>query len=154
MNFALGTALQVQGDHTRSLAFLQRAAKVLPEHPEAHNALGKAHEHAGDVVNARTSFERAVQLAPDEVPFLVNLARMYCGEEHYAEARKALERALRVEPFSADAHATLALVFHKLGDRPRALHHAREALAEQPDDERVRDLLRLLVVDEPGSALH
>ena len=66
----------------------------------------------------------------------------------------ALEEApapQRLAPYalalSAEAHASMAVLCHRTGDKPRAMHHAREALAEQPDDETVRELLRMLDED-------
>jgi protein O-GlcNAc transferase len=124
--------------------FLEKAASALPEHAEAVNALGVALYRNGDHVHARAAFQRAVKLAPDEVGFLVNLGRACCDQKLFGEAKAALEHALRVEPTSAEAHASMAVLFHKTGERQRAMHHAREALAEQPDDETVRELLKML----------
>ena len=144
MNLALGRTMSSLGEHARAVAFLQKAARVLPEHAEAINALGVALYRSGNAGTARDAFKRAVRLAPDEVGFLVNLGRTCCDEHLYAEARAALEHALRVEPTSAEAHASMAVLCHRTGDKPRAMHHAREALAEQPDDETVRELLRMI----------
>jgi hypothetical protein len=38
----------------------------------------------------------------------------------------------------------MAVLCHRTGNRTQALHHAREALAEQPDDDTVHELLRML----------
>lgn len=144
MNLALGRTLCSLDEHQRAVSFLEKAAGALPEHAEAVNALGVALYRSGKPANARTAFQRAVKLSPDEVGFLVNLGRTCCDERLYGEARAALEHALRVEPTSAEAHASMAVLCHRTGDRSRALHHAREALAEQPDDETVHELLRML----------
>lgn len=144
MNLALGRTISSLGEHARAVAFLEKAAHALPEHPEAVNALGVALYRSGNTGDARDAFARAVKLAPDEVGFLVNLGRTCCDERLFEEARAALEHALRVEPTSAEAHASMAVLCHRTGDKPRAMHHAREALAEQPDDETVRELLRML----------
>jgi Tfp pilus assembly protein PilF len=144
MNLALGRTLCSLEEHSRAVTFLEKAAGALPEHPEAVNALGVALYRSGDPAHARSAFQRAVKLAPDEVGFLVNLGRTCCDEKLYGEARAALEHALRVEPTSAEAHASMAVLCHRTGERTRALHHAREALAEHPDDETVRELLRML----------
>ncbi len=144
MNLALGRTLSSLEEHTRAVAFLEKAAKALPEHAEAVNALGVALYRSGRPARARNAFQRAVKLAPDEVGFLVNLGRTCCDERLYGEARAALEHALRLEPTSAEAHASMAVLCHRTGDKSRAMHHAREALAEQPDDDTVRELLRML----------
>lgn len=152
MNLALGRTLCTLDEHQRAVAFLEKAAGALPEHAEAINALGVALYRSGKPANARTAFQRAVKLAPDEVSFLVNLGRTCCDERLYGEAKAALEHALRVEPMSAEAHASMAVLCHRTGERARALHHAREALAEQPDDDTVRELLRMLDDEEEEQA--
>ncbi|MDP2345692.1 MAG: tetratricopeptide repeat protein [Deltaproteobacteria bacterium] len=144
LNLALGRALSALGEHTRAVSILERAAGAMPDHPEVQNALGLALYRTGAAGDARVAFLRAVKLAPDEVGFLVNLGRTCCDERLYGEAKSALEHALRVEPTSAEAHASMAVLCHRTGERQRALHHARAALAEQPDDETVRELLRMM----------
>ena len=88
--------------------------------------------------------EASVRLAPDEVGFLINLGRSCVDEQRFSEARSALERALTMEPSSAEAHASMAVLLHKTGARGEALAHAREALAEEPEDDTVRELLKML----------
>jgi tetratricopeptide (TPR) repeat protein len=148
MNLALGRTLSATGEHARAVGVLERAAGALPEHAEVQNALGVALYKSGDAGEARLAFLRAVKLSPDEVGFLVNLGRTCCDVRLFAEARTALERALRLEPSSAEAHASMAVLLHRTGERQRALTHARAALAEEPDDDTVRELLRM-IEDEP-----
>ena len=148
MNLALGRTLTTLNEHTRAVAFLRRAAQALPEHAEAANALGVALQRLGANADAHAEFRRAVRLAPDEVGFLVNLGRTCCEQRLFSEARTTLEHALRIEPSSGDAHAAMAVLCHRTGERQRALHHAREALSEQPNDETVRELMSLLEEEE------
>jgi len=144
LNLALGRALSSMGEHGRAVSVLERAAGAMPEHAEVQNALGVAHYRTGAAAPARRAFQKAVKLAPDEVSFLVNLGRTCCDERLFTEARTALEHALRVEPLSAEAHASMAVLLHRTGEKQQAMHHARTALAEQPDDETVRELLQLM----------
>ncbi len=148
MNLALGRTLSAVNDHKRALVFLQRAAQALPEHADAANALGVALHKSGAAADAHAQFRRAVRLAPDEVGFLVNFGRASCEQRLFHEARTALEHALRLEPTSGDAHAAMAVLCHKTGERQRALHHAREALSELPNDETIHELMTLLEDDE------
>ncbi|HEY1098000.1 MAG TPA: tetratricopeptide repeat protein, partial [Myxococcota bacterium] len=144
IHFALGRALSAQHEHERAVAVLTRAIIHLDDNADAHNALGVALYKTGSVTPARAAFLKAVHLAPDEVSFLVNLARTCCDEELFTEAKTVLEHALRMEPSSAEAHASMAVLLHRTGERQRALHHARVALAEHPDDDTVQELLRML----------
>ncbi|MCC7070018.1 MAG: tetratricopeptide repeat protein [Deltaproteobacteria bacterium] len=148
MNLALGRTLSAVNDHKRAIVFLQRAAQALPEHADAANALGVALHKSGAAADAHAQFRRAVRLAPDEVGFLVNFGRTCCEQRLFHEARTALDHALRLEPSSGDAHAAMAVLCHKTGERQRALHHAREALSELPNDDTISELMSLLEEDE------
>ena len=144
LNLALGRTLSAAGEHARAIGVLERAAGALPEHADVQNALGVALYKSGAAGDARLAFLRAVKLSPDEVGFLVNLGRTCCDVRMFGEAKTALERALRLEPSSAEAHASMAVLCHRTGERQRALKHARAALAEEPDDDTVRELLRMI----------
>ena len=148
LHLALGRTLSATGEHERAAVVLTRATVALPEHAEVQNALGVALYKSGTAADARQAFLRAVKLAPDEVSYLVNLGRTCCDERRYGEARAVLEHALRLEPSSAEAHASMAVLCHRTGERRRAMYHARAALAEHPDDETVRELLRMIDDDE------
>ncbi len=148
LSLALGRCLNQLGEYARAVPLLQLAHGELPERAEAANALGLALYLSGDPSSACDAFERAVALDPTESSFYVNLGRSYLDEEELGAAKKALERALHLEPSCADAHAGLALVSHRSGDTLRALHHAREALAEEPENALMRTLLKSLDGDE------
>ncbi len=148
---ALGRSLSALGEHVRAVGILRRAAAALPNHADLQNALGVALYKTGSSTDARAAFLRAVQLSPDEVGYLVNLGRTCCDEELFTEARAVLEHALRMEPSSAEAHASMAVLCHRVGERKRAMHHARAALAEQPDDDVVAELMRIVDDDADPS---
>jgi tetratricopeptide (TPR) repeat protein len=147
LNFALGRCLNAMGQHERAVPVLQRAQTALPERAEAANALGLALYLSGDSLSSSEAFEKAIQLDPNESAYYVNLARSYVDDARTKHARLALEQALDIEPSCADAHASLALLCHQSGETLEALHHAREALAEEPENAVMRRLLNALDVD-------
>jgi hypothetical protein len=151
LHLALGRCLSGLANFERAVQVLGRAAALSPDEGEVQNALGVALYKTGENTAARAAFLKAVHLSPDEVPFLVNLGRTCTDEELFTEARAVLEHALRMEPSSAEAHASMAVLCHRTGERKRALHHARVALAEQPDDDTVQELLRM--IDEDAEPL-
>ncbi len=151
LHLALGRCLSGMGRFERAVQVLGRAATLSPDEAEVQNALGLALYKTGANTEARAAFLKAVHLSPDEVGFLVNLGRTCTDEELFTEARAVLEHALRMEPSSAEAHASMAVLCHRTGERKRALHHARAALAEQPDDDTVQELLRMIDDDAEPS---
>ena len=148
LHLALGRALSAVGNHGRAVGVLQRAATTLHDNADLQNALGVALYKTGAGTDARAAFLKAVHLSPDDVAFLVNLARTCCDEQLFVEAKVVLEHALRMEPSSAEAHASMAVLLHRTGERSEALHHARAALAEHPDDDTVQELLRMIDDDD------
>lgn len=147
-HLALGQALSTREAHGRALPFLERAVVLLPKSADAQNALGLARYVGGNIAGAHEAFESAVRLEPLESTYLVNLGRCYADQHLFHKARACLERALRLEPASADAHASMALVCQRTGDFIGARRHAREALAEAPDDSTVKRLLEALEDDD------
>ncbi len=144
---ALGRTLSMMDEHARARPFLEKAVAAAPDSAEAQNALGLALYRTGFRTKARAAFERAVKLSP-EVSFLVNLGRTCAEEDLFQEAKGALDRALRLDPCSAEAHASMALLCHRLGDTQSAMRHAREALSEAPDDDTVQELLKMIGGDD------
>jgi len=147
-HLALGSALSMREAHARALPFLERAVALMPTSADAQNALGLARYVTGHIAEAHTAFEHAVRLEPLDSRYLVNLGRCYADQHLFHKARACLERALRLEPASADAHASMALVCQRTGDVIAARRHAREALAEAPDDATVKRLLAALEDDD------
>lgn len=144
---ALGRVLNELGRHQQAVPFLEQAAAELADRAEVQNALGIALYLSGSQGEAADAFERAVTLDPNEASFLVNLGRCYFDEQELNKAESALERALVLEPSSAEAHASMALVCHRKGETHRAMHHAREALSEEPDNPTMRTLLETYGAD-------
>ena len=144
---ALGRVLNELGRHQQAVPFLEQAAAELADRAEVQNALGIALYLSGSQGEAADAFERAVMLDPNEASFLVNLGRCYFDEQELNKAESALERALVLEPSSAEAHASMALVCHRKGETHRAMHHAREALSEEPDNPAMRTLLEAYGAD-------
>ena len=149
LNLLLGRTLNDTGEFDRATAFLERAVRALPEDADASNSLGVAYQSMGASQEALRAFERAAALSPEDPTILVNLGRAYFDTDRLESARDMLTRALERAPALFEAHASLAMLHFRNGDRDDALEHARVALAERPEDETMRELVALLVSD-PG----
>ena len=65
-----------EGDSTRAVSDLARAATLKPESSEIQNHLGIAYERAGEPAAALSAFERAVELDCDNAAASANLAAL------------------------------------------------------------------------------
>ena len=125
---------------------------ISPENAENANALGLAHLSLGNAIAASASFEEAVRLRPHDSTYLINLGRSYVENDLFSKALFCLDRALSISPNSAEAHASMAILCKKTGDRKGAREHAFAALSErsrsQADLEKMRGLLDVLVDED------
>jgi len=147
LNLLLGRTLNDLGDFERATAFLENAVRALPDDPDASNSLGVAYQSVGDSQEAVRAFEHAAALSPEDPTILVNLGRAYFDTDRLDFAREVLSRAIERAPALFEAHASLAMLHFRSGERDDALEHARVALAERPDDETMRELVALLVTE-------
>ncbi|CAM3890977.1 Transmembrane and TPR repeat-containing protein 1 [Pseudomonas reidholzensis] len=69
----------------------------------------------------------------------VQLALGYLQQGLTEQAKPPLAKALALNSRDADAHAALALVFQAQGEPALADRHFRTALAQRPDDTRIRN---------------
>ncbi len=72
--YATGTAALDQGDTSRAIADLERAAELAPDASEIQNHLGLAYQDAGRHPDALRSFERAVELDCENAAARENLS--------------------------------------------------------------------------------
>ena len=147
LNLLLGRTLNDLGDFERATAFLESAVQALPDDPDASNSLGVAYQSVGDSQEAIRAFEHAAALSPEDPTILVNLGRAYFDSDRLDYAREVLLRAIERAPELFEAHASLAMLHFRAGERDDALAHARVALAERPDDEAMCELVALLVTE-------
>lgn len=113
--------------------------------------------HPGDLERATKEYERALSLAP-------NLARAWAGlatvrwfeigeglqprEANLPKIRDAAQRALSLDPQLVEAHIRLAGYLCSTGQRAAAVEHYEKAVAIEPDNPLVLNILAGLAADE------
>ena len=97
-----------------SIALLQEAITLAPDHLEAQLALGDFQLRCGDLAAAGSRFERALALAPDSFDAAYGLGRVRWQNGELPDAVNALRRALALNPDHRDAHYALGLVYVRL----------------------------------------
>ena len=107
--FALGRALQQQGEAPRALEHFRRAAELAPQNVETANAIGACLRDLGELEAAIASFHRGLQIAPDTARIHNNLALALQDQGKLDEAIASFRRALELESTNAGVHSNLLL---------------------------------------------
>lgn len=137
VHLALGLALRRQGDVAGASKALNRAAQLFP----AATGQGSPHALLADMAfdggdQAVALDELTKQLAAE--PVNVELARRIAGllgpDAPARRVQYVYERIAAVDPFDAEAHATLGRLAMKRGDATAAIRYFRAAVAAGPAD--------------------
>jgi len=129
----LGASLKVQGEKTKALGAMQKAAALLPEDVEVHNNLGATLHGQGYLLEAEASYRRALAIHPDSAVVHANLGNNLQEQNRLPEAEASQRRALAIKPDYAEAHNNLGNVLLAQGHLSEAEACYRRALAIKPD---------------------
>jgi len=92
--FREGLRKKANGEMDEAQALLEQAARLSPESPLIHQALGEVYEKKGESEKGISAFEKSVELHPGFYPAWRALSRLYAQQGRYAKAADALERLL------------------------------------------------------------
>lgn len=128
-----------------AVATLEKSLALDPRRGASWYLLFEVGLQRGALTDARTALFRAILLSPGRYDDgLVALAAAHQEREEFAPAAALCEAYLSGHPDVADAHATLALSYERLGRSGEAVAHYRRALALDPAFREVADRLRAL----------
>lgn len=135
LNTSLGVAYIEQGQLDVAMQKLQRAVKLDPELPDAHNALAFLYSRIGETSLARDEYRTALRLDPGSSATMNNFGIFLCAQGEYKEAmkyfNKALENPLYRTPEAAYTNAGMCAL--EQGKKQEAENYLRRALDVQPD---------------------
>lgn len=92
--FREGLQKKANGEMDGAQILLEQAARLSPESPLIHHALGEVYEKKGEREKQIAAFEKAVELHPGLYSAWRALSRLYTQQGRYAKAVDALERLL------------------------------------------------------------
>jgi len=94
---------------------------------------------AGNFWGAIDHFKWAIKLNPEHAGYLSYLSLAYSKVPgKLKEAEEVLHQAIKLEPFNADLHANLGLIYIKAGLKKRAHTSFQKALKIDPNQEKAR----------------
>jgi arylsulfatase A-like enzyme/Flp pilus assembly protein TadD len=119
-HYELGLALVKTGQWEAALPEIQAAVLCTPDSSQLHFYSAAIHLRLKHMSEATSEFESSLKIDPDH--FLANLkyGEMLFVEGDSIAALPRLVRASKLDPNSEEAHAVLADVYYKLGQRQNA----------------------------------
>jgi predicted AlkP superfamily phosphohydrolase/phosphomutase/tetratricopeptide (TPR) repeat protein len=144
----LGEAYAASGNIERFSELTQRLRLAYPNSPIAVGATGIAAMMLGDKAKACELLNKAQQLAGKMAWLHAEIGRSYLRMAKWQEALTALNRAVALDDELPEAHAALAIVQARLGDKQAAIASARRAVESRPQESSYQRQLGLLLIDE------
>jgi glycosyltransferase involved in cell wall biosynthesis/Flp pilus assembly protein TadD len=124
---------------------LENLVTAYPDYALAHNDLGVLYYKAGRKEKALAAYERAVALEPENLTFKKNLADFKCVElRQFEEAVGLYNEILAARPDDLETLTALGQVCAMLGKDEDARHFFNQALAVEPWNAELRQLLEAL----------
>jgi len=112
---------------------LAKALTLLPGDPRALYYRAFVERNAGQVPEAIADFQAVLAKYPRAKDALRELGFSYYQQHDYAAARDTYQRLQAVDPDDLAAHYQLAILYRRLGDKPRAAIESAK-FADQKDD--------------------
>jgi tetratricopeptide (TPR) repeat protein len=139
--FCQGRALLFEKDYRRSIAMLERAARIDPRGAYSYNALGIAYLEQADYPTSLLAFRDAIRNAPNWAYPLHNMALAYTQSGDYDSAIRSYQKAIGLAPGYAYLHYNLGLLYQRLNRRQEAEAALRRAMALEPENGDVSNAL-------------
>ena len=156
----LGREYMYYGKWEESIATLKRHLNIKnatwnDERCASMRFIARDYKNLGDIISARVWLEAAIKEAPHLRDPLVELALLYYDQGDWQNVIRYCKAAQKIpincktyinEVFSFDETIDdiLSLAYYNIGDIPKAIEHANNALAINPNNERIQNNLRIM----------
>jgi tetratricopeptide (TPR) repeat protein len=117
------------------IAKYKYAAQNNPRNYQVWEMLGDAYKSAGMYKEAIKAFQSAISINSTKPSYYYRLGLIYAAQRREAEAVGAYQRVLELDPKYAQAHASLASHYMKMGLEELAQSHIDQALNSEFEEE-------------------
>jgi tetratricopeptide (TPR) repeat protein len=117
------------------IAKYKHAAQSNPRNYQVWEMLGDAYKSAGMYKEAIKAFQTAISINSTKPSYYYRLGLIYAAQRREAEAVGAYQRVLELDPNYAQAHASLASHYMKMGLEELAQSHIDQALNTEFEEE-------------------
>ena len=133
-NTQLGIAYLRDGNYEMARLKLEKALKLQPDSPEAHEAIAILFERVGETAKAERHYKKTLKIKPDYARGHNNYGQFLCTQGRYKEAEKEFLLAAN-NPFYSIPSLPLTnagLCAKRIPDLVKAEEYFRQALARDP----------------------
>lgn len=117
------------------------AQRLAPQHYQWPYLLAYQYQLNGRLQEATEYYRRALEIDPQNIPALIHLGQALNKLNRHDEARPRFQKALALEPGNAAALEGLAEISYRDKDYAATIRQLDEALAAQPNADRLHYLL-------------
>jgi tetratricopeptide (TPR) repeat protein len=130
----------------------QEAAKLAPNDPRVHIALGNLYVFEHKPSDAQIEFMKVLEIDPKNAATHIALGNLYNDQSQRGLAENQYRAAVALEPDRADYHLDLGEVLRLEGKTAAAEDQIRTAIGLSPKDAKAHLALANLLATEPGRA--
>ena len=120
--YLMGFLYSCKRDWKNSIAFLEKADEIKPNHSEILRCLGWSYFMGGNTARGVILLERAKTLSPDDVFILTDLGVCYLNQKEIEKALPIFRRVLEIDPENEKARECL-LIVEEYAQNSRKLKH-------------------------------
>jgi superkiller protein 3 len=134
--FAMGMAYEIQGNHSQSIACLQKAITFdLNEANEAkaYFAMGIAYEGQSNDSQAITCLQKAIAIDPNYTDAYTCIGDIYRSQGNYSQTITCYQKVIAINPNNAVAYYNLGFVYGKQGNYSQSMTCFQKAIAIDPN---------------------
>lgn len=122
----------------------QKSVATDPDNPYTHAALATAFRVAGRYDEAIHTYKVALSLEPENLEFLNNLASLYFLQADTLAAIQTYQRILDQDPEMVEVWVNMGVLYALMGNKENARRAWENALANRPNDPKIRAYLARL----------
>jgi tetratricopeptide (TPR) repeat protein len=155
--YGLGHLYLRQQRRAEGRKVVERALTAYPDNADLVELLGQLWQDSGEPgADAQTlvRFEQAARLASKNPAFQERLGSATLRANNIAQARLAFETAIRLDPNRPYPYQQLAVIYTRLGDKPRAAKIAEAAREMEFNAQQLKHLQSLVFTHPKNVALH
>jgi Tfp pilus assembly protein PilF len=115
-------------DIDRAIAILKKAITADPAYPEAYDQLGYLFLKKGQIDEAITAFNAALKINPKLRTSKTGIGLALLEKNDLKNAEDVLKEALLLNPYPAMSHYALGILYERLAEYDKAIHHFKEGM--------------------------
>lgn len=116
------------GDIDRAIDLLKKAITADTAYPEAYDQLGYLFLKKGHIDEAIAAFNSAIKINPKLRTSKTGIGLAMLEKNDLKNAEDVLKEALLSNPYPAMTHYALGIVYERLAEYDKAIHHFKEGI--------------------------